>query len=125
MPITRRALLASLAAVAGTVAARGAAIAAPALPAASMAPLVNHLRREHQWAVEGLLRAVATADFSPWDAGEEQDKPCRWRLARSVIAAREMDATTPLEQTLKAELLRLWDELACQNSSRLFRKSRT
>jgi hypothetical protein len=72
MPITRRALLASLAAVAGTVAARGAPIAAPVDPAASLAPLVDHLRCEHQWAVDGLLRTVATGDFSPWDAGDEQ-----------------------------------------------------
>ena len=93
-------------------------MAAPVVPAASLAPLVDHLRREHQWAVEGLLRAVATGDFSPWDAGDEQKKPCRWRLARCVVAVREMDATTPLEQTLKAELLRLWDELACPNPRR-------
>jgi hypothetical protein len=102
-PITRRALLASLAAVAGAAAARSA----PAFTTREAFYMA-----EHKWATQGLLDAARYGDFSAWMfGGSEAEKPSRWRLARAVLGLREVDDPTPLEQTLRAEFEEVWRKL--------------
>ena len=103
MPITRRALLLSLAAVAGAAAAR----AAPVFTAREAFYMA-----EHQWTTGELLEAVKERDFSSWRfGGSENELPFRWRLARALVGLREMEDASPLEQTLRAEFEGLWRKL--------------
>jgi hypothetical protein len=110
--ITRRALLRSLAAVA----------AAAALPARAIAFTAReeHLMAEHKWAVRALLLAVKTKDFSAWLwGGDEQESPHRWRLARTLVTLRELDALTSLERQLLTEVENIWAQLTRPADHRL------
>lgn len=113
MPVTRRQLLKSLAAVAGAMAARraGADVVTPASPPPLTAREAHYLA-EHKWAAQGLLRALASNDFAPWQPGEESERPSRWRLARSVVELQDETGLSPLEATLRKEFIALWSKLS-------------
>ncbi len=67
---------------------------------------------EHKWAVQALLSAVKTKDFSAWLwGGVEQESPYRWRLARALVTLRELDAPTMLEWRLLTEVENIWAQL--------------
>jgi hypothetical protein len=110
--ITRRALLRSLAAVA----------VAAALPvhAGAFTAREEHLMAEHKWAVQALLLAVKTKDFSAWLwGGDEQESPHRWRLARALVTLRTLDASTSLERQLLTEVEDIWAQLTRPADHRL------
>jgi hypothetical protein len=67
---------------------------------------------EHRWAVEGLLAAAKAKDFSAWRwSGDEQERPLRSRLARTLMSLQTLDAPSPLELKLLAEIDYFWREL--------------
>jgi hypothetical protein len=106
MPITRRSLLAGLAAVAGTA---GANAYAAEPGAAALSEREAFFVGEHRWAVGALLRALDTEDFAAWiGGGHEHECPSRWRLARCLVMLRELKDRSPLERTIKAEISKLW-----------------
>jgi len=111
MPMTRRFLLSSLAAVAGAMATRGLPAASIAAPSPALTEREAFFAMEHEWAARGLLRACETKDFTPWVWGDGAESPCRWRLARAVAMIREVGNPSDLERTLQSEFSELWYEL--------------
>ena len=99
--MTRRDLVASLAAVAGAMAARHVP-AAPALTEREALFLSAHKR-----AVEMLLEATDTGDYSAWETGQ----PARADLAFWQLRLSSLADSSPLETTLAAEMRDLWFRL--------------
>jgi len=86
-------------------------IARAAKPSA-LTPREAFFLTEHRWAVEGLLAAAKAKDFSAWRwSGDEQERPFRSRLARALMALQALDAPSPLELKLLAEIDYFWREL--------------
>ncbi|WP_267361024.1 MULTISPECIES: hypothetical protein [unclassified Methylobacterium] len=104
--ITRRRLLAGLAAVAGA-----ALTHKPMLAAAAPDPL-DQLRQEYEWAARGLLDAIETRDLTPWKAGTSEEKPNRWRLARAVVMSRELETQNPYGDILREQFQYIWEQLS-------------
>lgn len=107
MSLTRRSLLASLAAVAAAAVVPGASASAIPGPTARE----RRLRDEHAWVVDALAKALESDDFSAFVPGREKTRPARWRLARVMMELRDLEDPTPLERTLSAEVSDLWWEL--------------
>jgi hypothetical protein len=108
MPITRRSLLAGLAAVAGAISTRAGA----AKTGAALSEREAFFVGEHKWAVAALLRALDSKDFTAWTGGgHEHECPLRWRLARCLVMLRELKVGSPLETTVEAEISKLWVRL--------------
>jgi hypothetical protein len=99
--ITRRYLLASLAAVAGAMAVRKV----PAAPV--FTPRELHFMDGHNWAVTSLLEAKETGDYSDWTPFA----PNRFQLAAYWAQIDEIPDPTELEATLRAEFRSLWFKL--------------
>jgi hypothetical protein len=100
MMLSRRTLLAS-----------HHAVARAAKPSALTAREAFFLA-EHRWAVEGLLAAVKSKDFWAWRwSGDEQERPFRARVARALMSLQTLDAPSPLELKILAEIDYLWREL--------------
>lgn len=118
MDITRRALFAGMAAVAGAIAARAASI--PVLPESPPpAPsLLDTLTAEIQWAHAGLLDAWQASHFSPWLVYSDDEKPNRIRLARALVLSRDLDLSDQLAATINRELESLWTALTRPRASR-------
>ena len=107
MEITRRLLIASMAAVAGATASR----AAPLGALAAEPSLLDVLTAEIQWAQAALLTALEAGDYRAWEADFETERPHRMRLARALVLSRELDLSDPLAATVNRELETLWGAL--------------
>jgi hypothetical protein len=111
MAISRRMLFASMAALAGAVAARAARL--PPLPVVQAAEpsLLDRLTGEIQWAHAELLAAVEADDFRAWKVDSDDEKPHRVRLAQALVLSRGLDPSDQLAVVVNRELENLWGEL--------------
>lgn len=111
MAITRRMLLASMAAVAGAVAARAARVPASLVAQHAESSLLDHLVSEIQWAQGELAVAWMADDFRAWDVDSDDERPHRVRLARALLLSRELDLSDEFAVVINRELESLWGEL--------------